>query len=633
MADDSLERLRKRLYKKEEKFEKRFEEPQLSYKPERANPEWQAKSAEDLIAESLKPKPFLNMRHFIWIAGLFVVGVSVLSAVYLFGGFGYTSSRNIEIAISGPKEIGGGELARWEVSVRNRNAAKLVSAELGFRYPQGSKPAGKVTSQSLIERKSLGEVPAEGIAKETFSAFVFGPESFEGEIEVVLEYRLEDSNAIFEKTEKSSIKISRSPLGVSVKVPAEINAGREVNLEVSYISNSSEVIKNLTLEMAYPAGFTFKDSRPKPSENQNHWVLGDLAPGEERKITISGIFEGEDMEQKNVIAQVGVLEDQNLSVYGAGSAAITLRRLFVDLAVKVNGQDNPIIRSGSAVNAEVSWKNNLPQAVRNASVEIGLDGLAIDERTISVIGGFYRGSEKRVIWSPSSLKELTILEPGQSGGAQFSFNVLDAVSLARQNLTNPTVKIKGRILPASGPIGFEGVDVSGKFEIELKIETSLQLSSRGFYHLPSLPGSGPLPPRVGKETVYSAVWTLANVSNDASEVTVKAALPAYVSWKGAAKPSGENIVYDPARSEIVWRLGRVKAGVGITQPAREAAFQIGFTPSADQIGETPTLLFDILAEGRDDFTGNVVSDSVSSLTTAISGADPKADSGDERVAP
>lgn len=633
MADDSLERLRKRLYKKEEKFERRFEEPQLSYKPERASPEWQKKSAQDMLAESLKPKPFFNMRHFIWLAGFFVIGTSILSAVYLFGGFGYTSSRNIEIAISGPKEIGGGELARWEVSVRNRNDAKLVSAELGFRYPQGSKPAAKVTSQSLIERKSLGEVPAEGIVKETFSAFVFGPESFEGEIEVVLEYRLEGSNAIFEKIEKGSIKISRSPLGVSIKIPAEINAGREVNFEVSYVSNSSEVIKNLILEMIYPSGFAFKDSKPKVSENQTHWTLGDLAPGEERKITISGILEGEDMEQKSIIAQVGVLEDQSLAVYGAGSAAVTLRRLFVDLAIKINGEANPIIKSGGAVNAEIAWKNNLPQAVRNASVEIGLEGLAIDEKTISVIGGFYRGSDKKIIWSPSGLKDLTTLEPGQAGGAQFSFNVLDAVSLARQNLTNPTIKISGKILPSSGPIGFEGVDVSGKFETELKVETSLQLSSRGLYNLAGLPGTGPLPPKVGKETVYSVVWTLANVSNDSSDVIVRAALPAYVNWKGVVKPSGENVAYDPARAEVIWRLGRVKAGVGITQPAREVAFQIGFTPSADQIGETPTLLFDILAEGRDDFTGNLVSDGAPSLTTAISGSDPKAGFGDERVAP
>src|SRR3989344_307338 len=631
MDEDSLERLRKRLYKKEEKFERRFEEPELSYKPERANPVWEKKPVEEIIAESLRKRTFFNMKIFVWGAGIFVVVFGALAAIYLFGGFGLTSSRNIEVSISGPKEIAGGELARWDVSVRNKNDAKLASAELSFRYPQGSKPAVKVSSESLIERRALGEIPSQGIAKETFSAFVFGPESFEGEIEAALEYRLEGSNAIFEKKELGRGRISRSPLGVSVKIPSEINAGREISFEVSYVSNSSEIIKNLTLELIYPAGFIFKDSKPKPAENSSRWNLGDLAPGEERSITLSGIFEGQDMDQVNFTAQVGVVEDGKLTVYGASSAGITLRRLFVELSARVNNEDKPVIRGGGTLSVEVSWKNNLPQAVRNATIEIELEGEAIDERTIQVLDGFYRGSDKKAVWSPSSMSSLSVLEPGQSGRAQFSFKVLDGVSLSKKNITNPTVKMSGLMKPSLGPDGFEGIDVAGKFKNEYKIETSLQLSSRGFYYLSSLRGSGPLPPRAGRETVYTVVWTLANISNDASGVEVKASLPAYVNWKNIVRPSGEDVVYDESRSEVKWRLGRVKAGVGISQPAREVMFQIGLIASADQIGDSPTLLFDVLAEGRDDFTGNLVNDSELSLTTEISSFDTGVKQSDGRV--
>ena len=631
MDEDSLERLRKRLYKKEEKFERRFEEPELSYKPERARPEWERKPAEEIIAESLRKRTFFSMKFFVWGAGIFVVAVGALAAVYLFGGFGLTSSRNIEISISGPKEIAGGELARWEVSVRNRNDVNLASAELSFRYPQGSKPAVKVSSEFLIERRALGEIPSQGIAKETFSAFIFGPESFEGEIEAVLEYRLEGSNAIFEKKELGRVRISRSPLGVSVKIPQEINAGREISFEVSYVSNSSEIIKNLTLELIYPQGFIFKDSKPKPIENSRRWNLGDLAPGEERNIALTGIFDGQDMDQVNLAAQVGVVENGKLVVYGASSAGITLRRLFVELTARVNNEDKPVIRSGSSFSVEVSWKNNLPQAVRNATIEIELEGESIDERSILVIDGFYRGSDKKAVWSPSSMSGLSVIEPGQSGRTQFSFKALDAVSLSKKNITNPTVKMTGLIKPSFGPDGFEGIDVTGRFENEYKIETALQFSSRGFYSLSSLRGSGPLPPRAGKETVYTVVWTLANISNDASGVEVKASLPAYVNWKNIVRPSGEDVVYDESRSEVKWRLGRVKAGVGISQPAREVMFQIGLIASADQIGDSPTLLFDVLAEGRDDFTGNLVSDSELSLTTEISSFDTGVKQSDGRV--
>src|SRR3989344_9246010 len=105
MDEDSLERLRKRLYKKEEKFERRFEEPELSYKPERASSEWEKKPVEEIIAESLRKQTFFNMKFFVWGAGIFVVVFGALAAIYLFGGFGLTSSRNIEVSLSGPKEI------------------------------------------------------------------------------------------------------------------------------------------------------------------------------------------------------------------------------------------------------------------------------------------------------------------------------------------------------------------------------------------------------------------------------------------------------------------------------------------------------------------------------------------------
>ena len=75
----------------------------------------------------------------------------------------------------------------------------------------------------------------------------------------------------------------------------------------------------------------------------------------------------------------------------------------------------------------------------------------------------------------------------------------------------------------------------------------------------------------------------------------------------------------------------MKAGVGVTQQAREVYFQLGFIPSPDQIGSSPVLLFDILTEGRDDFTGNVLTDAESSLTADILRFDSKTKPGDERV--
>ena len=178
-----------------------------------------------------------------------------------------------------------------------------------------------------------------------------------------------------------------------------------------------------------------------------------------------------------------------------------------------------------------------------------------------------------------------------------------------------------------------GVDVSGNFEISLKLETILRLSVRGFYFSSLFPGSGPLPPRVGQETVYSVSWSLANISSDISALTVRAALPPYLRWKGETRPADEDIIFDAAKSEIVWKADKLKAGVGVNEPAKEVMFKIGFIPSVDQVGSSPVLLFDISAEGRDDFTGNTVRAAEPSLTIDLLRFDPGLKLGDEKVKP
>ncbi|MCH7883308.1 hypothetical protein IIA95_02755 [Patescibacteria group bacterium] len=635
MPDDSLERLRKRLYKKGETFEGRFEEPELTYREEKVKTGWEERPPEKKsIAQYLTPKPrHSNMKILAIIATVFVFILVVLAGVYLFGGLGTVSGRNIELTISAPESVGGGEQVRWEVMIRNRNDVKLETADIRFYYPAGSRPVRELPRGALIEHRSLEEILPGEVVRETFSAFVYGAEGYEGEARVVLEYRTEGSNAIFEKEERASITLSRSPIGVSIALPKEVNVGRKVTIEVRYSSNAKGVLKDLVLEVLYPAGFTFKDASLKPQQGNNQWALGDLAPGEERSVRISGIFEGEERAERAVQARVGVLEDNKLNVYGEASRTVTLRRLFIDLALKINGQDTPTLRGGDTLNIEVLWRNNLSQALTNVTLEVGLSGEAIDERSISVSQGFYRGLDKKVIWTSSSLPDLRFLNPGGEGRARFSMKVLDAAAFSASGIRNLKIEFSGSMTPAGPILGLEGVDVSGKVDVSLKLETSLQLSSRGLYYGGVPRGSGPLPPRVGQETVYTVAWSISNTSNNIRDSVVRAAVPSYVNWKGVVSPGGEAVIFDSARSEVVWRVGKLKAGIGINQPAREVMFQIGFIPSVGQVGSSPVLLFDIEAEGRDEFTGNQVRSSASPLTIDISAFDSGVRAGEEKVAP
>lgn len=629
MPDDSLEKLEKRLYQKGESFERRFEKPEFTYEKEEVQPQWNG-------AEEPKGgwKLTWDMRTFIIGVVVFFTGAIVLAGFYLFSGFGTVSNQNIAITITGPESAGGGDLVRWEVTIQNKNSVALENADLSFYYPPGSRPAtGPASAGVPVERKSLGSVAAGGTAHETFSAFVYGAEGFEGEARAVVDYRTSGSNAIFEKSESVKIKISRAPVGVSVKMPSEVNAGRPVDIEVRYVSNAEAVLNNLTLELAYPDGFTFTKATPEPAEGITRWDVGDLAPGQEHVVKITGVFQGEDNAERSVQARVGVVDGSALNVYGETSVKLTLRRLFLELALALNGVVSPVLHGGDSVNVEVNWRNNLQDPVANASLEVSLVGAAVDERSISAEGGFYRGADHTVVWTPSSRTEFQQVAPGSSGKVQFSFRVRDAASLARDGVKNTTIELHAVMRPGSAVTSLPGVDVSGRADATAKVGTTLQFTSRGTYHSGLLASSGPLPPKVGQETIYTVVWSFANTTNDVVNADVRAGVPPYVRFTGMKVPSGEDIAFDAAKSEIVWHVSRIHAGAGTREPAKEVSFQIGLIPSVDQVGNSPVLLFGIAGEGQDESTSDRVRVTDSDLTTNLTSFDSAITQAQTKVVP
>ena len=101
----------------------------------------------------------------------------------------------------------------------------------------------------------------------------------------------------------------------------------------------------------------------------------------------------------------------------------------------------------------------------------------------------------------------------------------------------------------------------------------------------------------------SIVWTVVNSSNMLRGGEVKATLPSYVRWIGIVAPPQEQVIFNETERTVLWKLGDVTVGTGITIPAREVSFQIGFLPSVSHIGEVPLIVSGALFEATDSFAG------------------------------
>src|SRR3989344_517790 len=622
----SLEELKKRLYKEKETFGERMVPPELAHHRGLKTIFWR-----ETAREAKKGKWFL------W--SLAAVAILVLLGIlfFIFGSPAIFNSERVEIKIEGAKDIKSGDKVTWQVKIANKNSSALEDAVLIFNFPEGAVPvSGQPPKGVFRERRAVGPLrPGESVFK-SFDAYVFGGRGQSKEVSAVLEYRPEESSAVFASDTVFRFSIARSAVAVSFKIPEDLRIGQQVELEVNYGSQSEETVPNLLLSVFLPEGFEYLSAFPAPAKNKNTWAIGDLKPSQTGIIKIKGIIRGSNLESKVFRAVLGPQQGDGEQIlpYDETSESVTLRAPFMEAVILANGQSIYVSFPGDTISFDIKLKNNLSSEVKNASLEAKIESISgpIDAGSIRVEGGAYRDSSKSVLWNASTHEKFKILASGEEDSVSFSFKIKSQLPLSGDS-ARPSVKITATFKPGAGEVpGFEGVDVSGEFSYDIKISSKLQIISRALYSSSLILNTGPLPPKVGEETTYTIVWSLANMVNDLDNVVVKSSMPPYMSFKNAVAPGDADVSFDKASGEIIWRAGRVLAGTGFLRPATQVAFQVGLTPSPNQADTVPVIINEVSASGRDTFTNQTLSSSDERITTDLPD-DPNVTLNQKKVVP
>lgn len=561
-------------------------------------------------------------------------------AVYtLYRGGNVISPANVELTVDGPKTVKAGETLNLQVLVTNRNTTPLHSVDLIIEFAAGTRSPLDVTRELPRTRIPLDTIAPGASANQTIKAVAFGEKDTDQRIKISVEYRIADSNAIFDKVDFFTYRINSSPLVLNLALPAEINSGQTVNFDLEIAAASEAPLRDLVVAAAYPPGFTFISAVPPPTIGTNVWRLGDLPVGARPHLKIAGKLEGQDDDPKSFRFSAGMESARNegeIAVnYGDVFKIITIKRPFVSLTASINGDalsQEYVASSGEPVRMDIIWVNNLPTEVTDGELTVTLGGSALDQRAVVASDGFYQSATNQISWRRGNLPMLAKLPPGARGQVSFNFSARPLIRDNQSVIERPTIEIgvsfRGRrVTPEAAS---ETVETTVKKQV--KVNSIFQLASSAAYHNGPFANRGPLPPRAGQETTYTVFWSVINSSNAATQASVRATLPAYVRWLGAVSPDGEKISFDDSRGEIIWELGTVDAGRGLTSAAREAAFQVAFLPSLSQIGETPVLIIAPTLSGTDSFTRQTLTNSKRSIDTQIAG-DPLYQSGIGIVAP
>jgi len=623
MQGDNLKKLKKRLYKRGEVFSDRESEKDLLSSAEDVRTYWKSGAKNENRLQSIKSIKRSEVKKskgivFWGVVSFFIFVVLIVGAILYFLNYGLggnvISSKKIDIKIEGPSIIGSGEDNKWLVFITNNNEVSLMLSDLIIKYPEGSLMLEN--EQVSKERRSVGEIFPGETKKEEIHIAVLGNENDQKEIEITLEYRLEKSNAIFAKTEKQIIKLSRSPIGISLSLPEEIESGQLTNINLEYVSNSELILEDVYLKIEYPPGFKFSEASLETVRDNNIWKIGDIEPEEKGNFEVKGILEGVDMTELGFNAFVGTFNnDDEFVSFGSASGVVLLKKPFINFSFLIDGKDKSVVSyDDKRINISVFWKNNLPTEVRNNNISLRLEGDVIDFKTLSINKGFYKSYDNTIVWNSSSFPELVSLVPGQGGSASFSFELKDSLSVQNINDKNFVFTIDGQMFGTRSVEGVQDITVKSVAKKEVKITSKIDFDTNISRSSDYFINTGPIPPKVGEETTYTVIWSVSNFYNDISNVSVRSYLPPYVKWLGIIKPGGENIVYTGSTGELRWEVGSVKAATGVLSPAKTIAFQISFLPAANHEGTSPVLIPETFFEGSDVFTGATIRASNRELT-------------------
>jgi hypothetical protein len=643
--DSSIEELRKKLYARaggpKPKERRKLREDAFDVAQT-----WQPDAEEVAQQEQVAPMPSVvyerkqagrTVRTIFIISGIFFLASSAVAAWLFFSGKSVISNDNIDMQISGPVSVPGGEELNLQVEIVNRNPVPLILADLIVEYPEGTKSPSNVGTDMPRTRETIGTIAPGASVKKTIRGVLFGVEGTQKKVAISLEYQIEDSNALFKKDHDYNVLLSSAPVAIKVDALKEITPGQEITLTAHIISNSSKVLSNMLVSVDYPFGFVPTVTDPKPAYNANVWNLGDLTPGSERVITIKGTLAGQNTEERVFRFQAGSANEKKpdtiAAMFQSTEVPVILKRPFVNLAFEFDGQDSKgvlITSRGKRLSGNLHWTNTLPSQISDLEIDLVLAGSTLDQKAIGVGKGFYRSIDNTIIWSSETNRELALVEPGEDGIVSFTFGStpFKLGSNIRSPVINLTAHIKGRRLGETGVP--ETLESSANATVKLAAEPSI--ASRVLYYSGPFQNTGPVPPRVNSETTYTVTMSVANDINDLRNVTVVSKLPSYVKWQGVVSPQNADITYNAAKGQLVWNIGSLPAGTGYNTEPVQIAFQVSIVPSLSQVNNAPTLLEEQHMTGIDQFTGNMIETSHRNLTTDLP-TDPNASPGAGSVTP
>ncbi len=555
----------------------------------------------------------------------------LLITVFFLGSIGYAyytlakggneiSADKILIQVTGPISVRSGEVSDFTVDVTNNNTGDVILSDLIIQYPDGTRSAFDTSASLTNDRVEYGTIKSGQTIRRKVSAVFFGEENVKKKIHYTYEFNIEDSATIFTADKEVGVFIASSPVTAKIVNVTEITNNQNLAFDIEVISNSEEVVKDIQLKVEYPFGYSLLEANVKPVADNNTWNIEEIEPLGKKVIKLKGKLIGTSNIEKNFRFTLGVI-DKNTQQIGAVLSTqdqkVLIKKPFVVAALSLDGNIGPfkVVNFDEKMKGDLTFINNLSTPITDVVVEMTIGGVLIDRKTIKTSNGFYRSGDDVMFWDKTLEPTLARMRPGETQTLSFNMNTLEAspdlVAALHRSTSNLLVSIKAKRLNENN---VPEEIVSGTTQ-EIRLGSTLTLSSGIGYNFGPFVNTGPFPPQVNTETTYTYVGKIGNTANSVKNAVFTVKLPPNAIWKNiySTDIQSANVSYSASKREVTIKLGDLPSGLGVDKPLREFAFQLGFIPTLTEKGEIPRIVLQPQISGIDTFTDKTLVNGVNSL--------------------
>lgn len=528
------------------------------------------------------------------------------------------SEAGVKLDIEGPSQVSVGDEVVYKLKYSNTTKLDLNNMTFKFTYPDDSVVLRDgVVAKELTETFTLDQLSPGQEAEKEFRVFLIGDRGNIKTAKAELSYRAGDLRTAFEKNTSLATTIIGLPIALTLSAPPNSVPGQTVNYVLDYRNEFSDDIFDLRLEFDYPDGFNLQKSTPSPGEGNYVWNIPVLKKGNGGRISITGTLNGKEGETKSIsVALKRKIGGQYINYEKTETSSVVTNPLL-KVETLLNGFSDYSAFAGDDLNYVIKYSNNSNFNLVGVNLIVKLEGDMYDISNLDTKGGYYDNSNGTILWNASTVSDFANLAPNKKGEVSFRIKLKNSISSGTTGSKNLFVRVSARLSTPNVPANVGGDEIFTETNLVTKISTQPTLKQTVYYNDTAFGSSGPFPLEVGKETSFTVHWQITNPGNDMSGVKISAILPAGVNWKNVVSVgSGQpEVTFNQNTSEVIWNLGVLPQGVGVTGAKYEASFQITVKPSTNQKGTIILLVKESKLSGVDTFTKQNIIVTIQDITT------------------